>query len=292
MAKPVLLGRTERIQDLARRLGVSLEGVEIVHPASEDERRKRYGAELHRARRRKGLTLAEAQDRIYEPLYFAGMMVRSGDADAVVAGVDANYPEVIRPALEVVGTAKGVNRVCGLSMVAFPERVPLFFADTTVNIDPSAEELAEIALLSAGFVKELGIEPRVAMLSFSNFGSAPHAASAKVREAVRRVKERAPRLEIDGEMQADTAVSSQILRDNYSFSELTRAANVLIFPDLGSANISYKLLAQLSDAEVIGPILLGMRHPVHVLQRGSSSLDVLNLSPIASVDAQTPFSHN
>ena len=292
VARPILIGKPGRVEKAAEELGVDLHGVEIVHPAAEEERRERYATRLFERRRRKGLTLAEARDRVYEPFHFAGMMVHMGDADAVVAGIDSNYPEVIRPALEVVGTADGVRRVCGLYMVALPSRTPLFFADTTVNIEPSAEDLAEIALLSAGFVDELGIHPRVAMLSFSNFGSAPHPASRRVRDAVRLVKERAPLLEIDGEMQADTAVSARLLQGPYGFSDLTQPANVLVFPDLNAANIAYKLLAELGSAEVIGPILLGMRQPVHVLQRGSTGLDVLNLVTIASVDAQTPFTHN
>jgi malate dehydrogenase (oxaloacetate-decarboxylating)(NADP+) len=292
IARPILVGTADRIRRSADELGANLEGVDIIDPDTEDARRERYALALYEVRHRKGMTRAEARSRVREPIFFAGMMVRQGDADAVVAGVDSNYPEVIRPALEVVGTAAGVRRVCGLYMVAFPERAPLFFADTTVNIDPDAGDLAEIALLSASFVRELGLEPRVAMLSFSNFGSAPHAHSKKVRDAVRLVKELDPDLQIDGEMQADTAVSRSILKEHYPFSDLDGPANVLVFPDLGSANISYKLLDQLGGAEVIGPILLGMRHPVHVLQRGSTSLDVLNLATIASVDAQTPFSHN
>jgi malate dehydrogenase (oxaloacetate-decarboxylating)(NADP+) len=286
VARPILVGKPHKIEPRAEALGVDLAGVEIVHPALEDVQRYAYADDLHRRRHRKGLTLAEARSNLYKPIYFASMMVRSGDADALLAGVESNYPEVLRPALEVIGTAPGVSRVTGLYMVALRNREPLFFADTTVNIDPSAETLAESALLSARFVEDLGITPRIAMLSFSNFGSARHPSSLKVRRAVERVKELAPELEVDGEMQADTAVNAEILLGTYGFSDLKQPANILIFPSLAAANVSYKLLAQLGGAEVLGPILLGMADPVHILQRGSTAQDVVNLATIASVDAQ------
>ncbi len=288
VARPVLVGKPHKIEPRAEALGVDLTGVEIVHPALEDVQRYAYAEELHRRRHRKGLTLAEARSNLYKPIYYAAMMVRSGDADALLAGVESNYPEVLRPALEVIGTAPGVSRVAGLYMVALRNRDPLFFADTTVNIDPSAETLAEAAILSARFVEDLGITPRIAMLSFSNFGSAPHPASLRVRRAVERVKELAPELEVDGEMQADTAVNPDLLQGTYGFSDLKGPANILIFPNLAAANVSYKLLAHLGGAEVIGPILLGMAQPVHILQRGSTAQDVVNLATIASVDAQRP----
>jgi malate dehydrogenase (oxaloacetate-decarboxylating)(NADP+) len=288
VARPVLVGKPHKIEPRAEVLGVDLTGVEIVHPALEDVQRYAYADELHRRRHRKGLTLAEARSNLYKPIYYAAMMVRSGDADALVAGIESNYPEVLRPALEVIGTAPGVSRVTGLYMVALRNRDPLFFADTTVNIDPSSETLAEGAILSARFVEDLGITPRIAMLSFSNFGSARHPASLRVRRAVERVKELAPELEVDGEMQADTAVNADILLGTYGFSDLKGPANILIFPNLSAANVAYKLLAQLGGAEVIGPILLGMAQPVHILQRGSTAQDVVNLATIASVDAQRP----
>ena len=291
VAHPILLGRRSKIESLALELGVSLDGVEVRHPAEEEETRYRYADAFYRRRLRKGLTLAEAKAKMYQPTYFGGMMVRSGDADALVAGIDSNYPEVLRPLLRVVGTTDEPGIVAGLYMVALPRRNLLFFADTTVNIDPGAEELAEIALLTAGFVRDLGVTPRLAMLSFSNFGSARHPSSIKVRDAVKKVRAVDPALEIDGEMQADTAVSDHLLETLYSFSELSEPANVLIFPNLGAANICYKLLDQLGSAEVIGPILLGMERSAHVLQRESTAQDVLNLATIASVDAQARSSH-
>jgi malate dehydrogenase (oxaloacetate-decarboxylating)(NADP+) len=285
VAIPVLVGRPSRIRDRAQTLGVSLEGVEIVNPAEEDEKRERYAGALHQRRLRKGTTLADARDQMFRSLSFAGMMVREGDADAMVAGIESTYPETIRPALRLVGKAEGVEHVAGLYMIALPDRRLLFFADTTVNIDPDAVTLAEIALLSAKFVRELQIEPRVAMLSFSNFGSAPHPFSEKMARAVERIRELDPSLEVDGEMQADTALNSSILQEFFPFSHLRGSANVLVFPNLGSANIAYKLMGQIGGAEVIGPILLGMRRPVHALQRGSTVQDAVNLITIASVDA-------
>jgi malate dehydrogenase (oxaloacetate-decarboxylating)(NADP+) len=265
---------------------VDLDGVEVVDAAAEEELRERYATELFGRRRRKGLTRSEARANMYKPIYFALSMVRSGDADALVAGVESNYPEILRPALQVVGVAPDVDRVAGLYMVAFPDRDLLFLADTTVNIDPDAQVLADIALLSAGFVRELGLEPRIAMLSFSNFGSVSHPRTRTVVEAVRRVREADPGLQVDGEMHADTAVDADLLTRVYGFSNLGGPANVLIFPNLAAANISYKLLDRLAGAEVIGPVLLGMRRPVHVIQRGSTTQEILNLATIASVDAQ------
>jgi len=223
---------------------------------------------------------------MYQLNYFAGMMVRCGDADAMVGGIESHYSEAIRPALEVIGRADGVRRVAGMYMVALRDRELLFFADTAVNIDPDADTLTEIALLTAGFVERLGIVPRIAMLSFSNFGSVRHPQARKVRQAVTQVKELRPDIEIDGEMQADTALNKELLRSQYAFSDLKKAANVLIFSGLAAANSAYKLLAELGGAEVIGPVLLGMRHPVHFLQRGSTVQDIVNLVTLASVDAQ------
>lgn len=286
VAHPILVGKSHKIEARAEAMGVDLSGIEVVHPALQEDDRYRFAQDLHERRRRKGLTLAEAKANLYKPIYFAGMMVRTGSADALVAGVESNYPEVLRPSLEAVGKGKGIDRVAGLYMVALPNRDPLFFADTTVNIDPDSETLAQVAILAAQWVQDLGIRPRIAMLSFSNFGSARHPSSEKVRAAVARVKELAPHLEVDGEMQADRAVNWDLLKETYPFSDLSGPANVLIFPNLAAANSAYKLLGQLGGGDVIGPILLGMAHPVHILQRGSTAQEVVNLATIASVDAQ------
>jgi malate dehydrogenase (oxaloacetate-decarboxylating)(NADP+) len=286
VAHPILMGRPTTVRDKAELLGLKLDGVEILFAAEEEELRERYAGDLYQRRARKGLTLAEARANMYKPIYFALSMLRSGDADVVVAGLESNYPEILRPSLEVVGVAEGVERVAGLYMLAFPNRELLFFADTTVNIDPDAKTLADIALLSARFVRDLGITPRIAMVSFSNFGSARHPEAEKVAEAVGLVRERDPELIIDGEVQADTAVDGAKLKEIYAFSRLTEPANVLIFSNLSAANAAYKLLDRLGGAEVIGPVLLGMARPVHILQRGSSAQDVLNLVTVATVDAQ------
>ncbi len=286
IAAPVLIAREDKINEIAELHGLNLEGVEVVHPIVSDEVRHAYAEALYGSRKRKGLTHAEARSRMYQPTYFAGMMVRQGDADAVVGGIESHYSELIRPALEVIGRADGVRKVAAMYVVALRDRELLFFGDTAVNIDPDPNTLTDIALLTAGFVEKLGIVPRIAMLSFSNFGSVRHPEAQKVRQAVMQVKELRPDIEIDGEMQADTALNTEILQSQYAFSDLKRAANVLIFPGLASANSAYKLLVELGGAEVIGPILLGMRHPVHFLQRGSTVQDIINLVTFAAVDAQ------
>ena len=286
IAQPVLIGREVKVNAIAELHGLDLEGVEIVHPVVSEEIRHEYAEALYTSRKRKGLTRAEARSRMYQLNYFAGMMVVCGDADAMVGGIESHYSEAIRPALEVIGRADGVRKVAGMYMVALRDRELLFFGDTAVNIDPDADTLTDIALLTAEFVEKLGIVPRIAMLSFSNFGSVRHPQTREVRQAVMQVKQLRPDIEIDGEMQADTALNTQILRSQYAFSDLKGAANVLIFSGLAAANSAYKLLAELGGAEVIGPVLLGMRHPVHFLQRGSTVQDIVNLVTLASVDAQ------
>ena len=286
IAVPVLIGRENKINEIVELHGLDLKGVEIVHPTLSDAVRHQYAEALYTSRERKGLTRAEARSRMYQPVDFGCMMVRQGDADAMVGGIESHYSELIRPALEVIGRADGVRKVAAMYMVALRDRELLFFGDTAVNIAPDAGALTDIALLTAGFVEKLGIRPRIAMLSFSNFGSVRHPESDKVRQAVKRLKELQPDIEIDGEMQVDTALNTEILQSQYPFSDLKKAANVFIFPGLASANSAYKLLVELGGAEVVGPILLGMRHPVHFLQRGATVPDIINLATLASVDAQ------
>ncbi|RMH11555.1 MAG: NADP-dependent malic enzyme [Gemmatimonadetes bacterium] len=286
IARPILLGRPDKVYQRAEELGVSLEGATVFHQSSDEPTRYRYADALFERRARKGLTLAEAKAKMYEPTWFGSMMVLMGDADAMVAGTDSHYPEIVRPALQVVGTADGVRRVAGVHLVALPNRDMLFFADTTMNIDPDEETLAEVALLTAGFAEGLGLTPRIAMLSFSNFGSAPHDSSRRVAKAVERVRELRPDLEVDGEMQADTAVNDLLREETYPFARLSDSANVLVFPSLGAANIAYKLLGELGGAEIIGPVLLGMARPIHVSQRGATVQDLIHLITIACVDAQ------
>jgi len=287
ICQPVLLGRPPRLAEKAAMLGVDLDGIEIIYAAEMEEKRSAFANELFRKRGRKGLTAAEAEWNLFKPIYFAASLLQAGEVDALVSGIEANYAEALRPCLQVIGPRTGGNgRVAGLYMLAFPNREILFFADTTVNIEPDARALAEIAVQTAGFVEELGISPRIAMVSFSNFGSVDHDESRRVAAAVEMVRKMRPDLEIDGEMQADTAVSADKLRRIYPFSYLTGPANVIVFSRLSAANSAYKLLDTLGGADVIGPVLLGMAKPVHILQRGCDLQDVINLATVASVDWQ------
>ncbi len=284
VAEPILLGDPDAIRREADDAGVTLEEITLANPRT-SAHLETFAQQLWEHRRRKGITLREARARVLDPLYHALLMLRAGQADAVVAGVDMYYPDAMRPALEVIGAEPGRRHVSGIYMLVMSQQT-FFFADCTVNIDPDAETLAEIASATADFVTRLGIEPRVALLSFSNFGSVRHPDADKVQRAVALLHEREPALQADGEMQADTAVVERILTRIYPFSKLRGPANVLIFPNLDAANISYKLLDRVGGAEAIGPILVGMALPVHVLQRGSEVNDIVNMAVIAAVDAQ------
>ena len=283
IARPILLGDLDAIRRQADDGSLTLEDIELVNPRTAADRDE-LAQELWQRRRRRGMTLREAKNRILDPMYYGLLMLRAGRTDALVAGEEIDYPDALRPALEVIGAEPGRKHVSGIYMMIFRQQT-FFFADTTVNIEPDAETLAEIATATAKFVTRLGIEPRVAMLSFSNFGSVKHPAAAKVQQAVALLHERDPELQVDGEMQADTAVVERILTRVYPFAKLRGPANVLIFPDLNAANIAYKLLARLGDAQAIGPILVGMGRPVHVLQRLSEVPDIVNMAVIAAVDA-------
>jgi malate dehydrogenase (oxaloacetate-decarboxylating)(NADP+) len=284
MAHPILLARREVIAGKLRDLELPEERVTILHNES-SPLFEPYVRRLHEMRRRDGLTLEHARKLMRLRNYFGSMMVELGDADGLISGLTRSYPETIRPALQIIDTRPGVSRVSGAYILVFQERL-LFLADTTVNIDPSPEELAEITTLTVELVRRFGIVPRVALLSFSNFGSNSHPAARKVRRAVELVAARDPQLEVDGEMQADTALVESLLHENYSWSRLTGPANVLIFPELQSANIAYKLLWRLAGAEAVGPILLGMGKPVHVMQAGVEVADIVNLAAFCVVDAQ------
>ena len=286
ICEPILLGRPPRVREKAKLLGVDLTGIEIVHAAASTERRYEFAETLFEQRARRGLTLAEAQWNLYKPVYFAASMLAAGEADAMVAGIEANYAEILRPVLQVIGKADGVSKVSGLYMLAFPGRELLLFADTTVNIDPGPETLRDIALQTATFARYIGIRPRVAMVSFSNFSSNSHEESRQMAAAVELVREADPELEIDGEMQADTAIDEIKLREVYPFTRLTGPANILVFSRLSAANVAYKLLDRLGGADVIGPVLLGMAKPAHILQRGCSVQDIINLATVAAVDSQ------
>jgi malate dehydrogenase (oxaloacetate-decarboxylating)(NADP+) len=283
IARPILLGDLDVIRRQADEGALTLEDIELVNPRTAADREE-MAQQLWQRRQRRGITLREAKDRVRDPMYYGLLMLRAGRVDALVAGEEIDYPDAVRPALEVIGAEPGRKHVSGIYMMIFRQQT-FFFADTTVNIEPDAETLAEIASGTAQFVRRLGVEPRVAMLSFSNFGSVKHPAAAKVQQAVALLHEREPDLQVDGEMQADTAVVERILNRVYPFAKLRSPANVLIFPSLDSANIAYKLLDRLGQAQAIGPILVGMDRPVHVLQRLSEVPDIVNMAVIAAVDA-------
>ncbi len=284
IAHPILLARREVIARHLEELDLPADKVTILHSESAPQFLA-YAERFHDLRRRHGVTLLDAQKRMRLRNYFGTMMVEAGDADGLISGITQSYPDTIRPALQIIDTRPGVRRVSGAYILILEGRL-FFLADTTVNIDPTPEELAEIALLTVEFVRRFGIVPRVAMLSFSNFGSNSHPSAVKVKRAVEILRRQAPELEMDGEMQADTAVLESILHESYPWSHLKEPANVLIFPELQSANIAYKLIWRLANCEAIGPILLGMGKPVHVLQGGVEVADIVNMAAICVVDAQ------
>ncbi len=285
IAIPVLLGDEQEIRAKIAELGLDLEQVQIIDPMH-GAQADAYSEELFKMRQRKGITLAEANRLIRKNRnYYGSMMVQQGDADSLLSGLNHHYPDTLRPALEVIGKQDGLSKVHGLYMMVFKKDV-VFCADTTVTIEPTAEELAETAILTAQKAKHFDVEPRIAMLSFSNYGSAEHPLTLKVKKATALVKEWAPELVVDGETQANVALDPEITARQFPFSQLKGNVNVLIFPDLQSGNISYKLLNKLGGAEQVGPILMGMKKPVHVLQRGDSVAEIVNMAAVAVVDAQ------
>jgi malate dehydrogenase (oxaloacetate-decarboxylating)(NADP+) len=285
IAKPILLGDENEIKGNAANAGIDLTGVTIIDP-NKDDKVDSYTEEFYTMRQRKGITQAEARRTIRKSRnHFGSMMVLKGDADSLLSGINHHYPETIRPALEVIGKHEGLSKVHGMYMMV-TKKEATFFADTTVAIEPTAEELAETAILTAQKAQQFDFEPKVAMLSFSNFGSAAHPLTSKVKQATAMVKAQAPDLIVEGEMQANVALDPELVEKQYPFSKVKGDANVFIFPDLQSGNIAYKLLHKLGGAEQIGPILMGMKKPVHVLQRGDAVADIVNMSAVAVVDAQ------
>ena len=284
IAYPILLGRPEVIGNRLKELGFEDMCPKVIDPAH-SPRFEAYVQEFYRLRRRGGVTLSLAREQMLNPNYFGAMMVHMGDADGFVAGVSQNYPDTIRPALQIIKTRPDVHRVAAVFVIVTKKDV-YFFADTHVNIDPTAEDLAEIALLAAEVAREFDVEPRVAMLSFSNFGSTNHPLAEKMRRAAELVLERNPELMVDGEMMADTALVPEIMEEEYPFSQLKGGATVLVFPDLAAANIAYKMMMRIGGAESLGPILMGLSKSVHVLQRGATVEEIVNMAAIAVVDAQ------
>ena len=288
IAEPILLGRTKIILQLIEENALDLEDVTIIDPKSNEEKERRYlfGEEFYKKRQRKGVTLYEARKLMRERNYFGAMMLELNQADALISGISRNYPSTIKPALQIIGTEDGVEKVAGM-FIMNTKKGTLFLADTTINIDPSAEELAEIALLTSKAVKKFNIKPRVAMLSYSNFGSSNSEGSRKISKAVQIIKQKNNSLNVEGEIQADFALNKEKRDYVFSFNNLKENANTLIFPNLESGNIAYKLIQELDDVDAIGPVLIGMKKPVHILQLGCSVREIVNMVTIAVIDAQT-----
>lgn len=285
IAQPILIGNKETIQEVANSYGYDISGIEIVDPEIY-ERSFAYIDEYWKLRRRKGITKYNAQKIILRNRnYYGSMMVRMGDADIMISGSTSHYSATIKPAIEIIGKSKDIAKVSGLFIVSTKHQT-YFFTDTTVNIDPTAEELADIALLASEFAKKFDITPRVALLSYSNFGSAKGDSPQKMRDALAIIRKRNPELMIDGEMQADTAIVPDIIESTYNFSTLKEGANILVFPNLDAGNSAYKLLARIGGAKTIGPVLLGLDKPIHVLQTGAEVNEIMDVVAIAVVDAQ------
>ena len=287
IAHPILLGNREKIKALILEHSLDLMNETIIDPMEEKEMVEKFTQILFKKRQRKGMSLADASRLVTQRNYFGALMVETGAADAFISGLTRDYPKTILPSLQTIGVKPGVNRVAGMYIMN-TDKGPFFFADATVNLNPTAEEMVEIIGLTAEAVKFFNIEPRIAVLSYSNFGSAKGIIPEKTSKAVALAKKKYPDLIIEGEMQANVAINEDLHREMYPFSRLAnKKANTLIFPDLSSGNIAYKLLAELGNAEAIGPILLGMNKPVHILQLGSSVREIVNMVAIAVVDAQS-----
>jgi len=286
VAIPILLGNKKVINQIIEENELELDGVEIIDPLKEVEMTEKFAQLLFKKRQRRGITLYEARKLMRDRNYFGASMVEFGDADALISGLTKNYASTVKPALQVIGTEKGVNRVAGMYLM-LTKKGPMFFADTTINVNPTVDELVDITLLVNKSVKQFNIKPRIAILSYSNFGSNEGEVPNKTREAVRILHQQHPSIMVDGEMQANFALNKSLLNDNFPFSKLKNSpANTLVFPSLESGNIAYKLLQEIGGAEAVGPILLGMAKPVHVLQLGSSVREIVNMVTIAVVDAQ------
>lgn len=289
IALPILLGNVEKIKKLMAEHHLDLGDTPIIDPKAngEEATRNRYGSMLFRKRQRKGYTLLEASQRMRERNYYGAMMLEDGRADAFVSGITRNYGSAIKPALEVVGREEGVKKIAGMYIIVTKKGGVYFFADTTININPTVDDLVEITLLTARAVKKFSIEPRIALLSFSNFGSTRHEEAIKMSKAVELLHKEHPDLIVDGELQANFAINSALMKEKFSFSTLSdHKVNTLIFPNLSSGNIAYKLLSEMADVEAIGPILLGINKPVHILQLGSSVREIVSMVAIAVNDAQ------
>ncbi|MFQ5335811.1 MAG: phosphate acyltransferase, partial [Flavobacteriales bacterium] len=289
IAKPILLGKKHIIEALIEENHLDLEGVPIVDPKSDEERKRRleYADLLWAKRRRRGFTEFEARKIMRERNWFGAAMVQTGDADAMISGITRNYRDTIRPALQLIGRDEDVNLIAGM-YILIDKRGPIFFADTTVNFKPTARDLVDITVLAAKTVKRFKLVPRIALLSYSNFGSSEGEDAEKVREAVAILHKEYPGLVVDGELQANFALNNEMMMDKFPFSKLVnKSPNVLIFPNLAAGNIAYKLMQEMSDTETVGPLLMGMKKAVHILQLGSGVREIVNMVTIAVTDAQT-----
>ena len=287
---PILLGNKDRIHELIKENSLELDSCQIIDPVEEKEKRKEYANELFIKRQRKGMTQYEAYRKMRERNAYGSMMVSLGEADALISGLTTDYPTTIRPALQIIGVEDEVNRVAGM-YIMLTKKGTFFFADTTLNVNPDESALVDIATLSARAVRFFDTEPRIAMLSYSNFGSSEGELPLKVTKATAAMKKKFPDLIIDGDVQANIALNKELHKELYPFSALAeQGANTLIFPNLASGNIAYKLMMEIGGAETIGPILMGMKKPVHVLQLGSSVREIVNMVAIAVVDAQNHHS--
>lgn len=288
IAIPVLLGRVETIKELMAEIEFDAEDILIIDPKTEEEndRKNKYAKVYWEQRKRRGVTYYSAQRLMRERNYFAAMMVNEGDADALISGYSRSYPTVVKPMLELIGMAKGTSRVATTN-VMMTKRGPIFLSDTSININPSSRELTKIAQMTSQVVKMFGMDPVMAMISYSNFGSSSHESAIKVRDAVAHLHRYYPDMVVDGELQTDFALNAEMLQEKFPFSKLVgKKVNTLIFPNLDSANITYKLLKELNEAVSIGPIMMGMRKPVHILQLGANVDEIVNMTAIAVIDAQ------
>ena len=287
IATPVLLGRRDVIEELMNEIEFDAD-IEIIDPKGDEmcEKKEYYAQKLWERRNRDGISLFEAQKRVRDRNYYAAMMVNEGDADGLVSGYSRSYPTVVKPLFELIGKAPEVERVAAMNLM-ITERGPMFLADTSINIDPSAKELAIIAKMTAQTARLFGIEPVIAMLSYANFGSSKNIKATKVSEAVEYLHENYPDICVDGEIQSDFALNREMLQSKFPFSKIAgKKVNTLVFPNLESANITYKLMKELNRADSVGPILLGMAKPVHVLQLGAGVDEIVNMTAVAVVDAQ------
>lgn len=288
VAFPILLGKRAIIEQLIKEYSIEFQDVEIIDPKSDEEaeRRKAFGVKFFEKRKRKGVTEFEAIQLMRERNHFGAMMVESGDADAMISGITRNYRDVVRPAIQTVGVQKGMTKVAGMYILN-TKRGPLFLADTTINLNPSAKDIAEITSNVAKTIRKFKVTPRVALLSYSNFGSSPGEDASKMAEATRIIHEQDPNLIVDGEVQANFALNSSLMEENFSFSSLTnKKVNTLIFPNLSAGNIAYKLLQEITEGDAVGPVLVGLSKSIHVLQMGSTVREIINMVKVAVVDAQ------